>query len=100
MFSIYPLCLQKQSRVACALSGGHYKRAEASGDRIITQNDCLILQKRPKYNGETIEEYNMDAMNQQQQTVREAKRLAANREELVERIAQAVREDRTAQPLP
>jgi len=40
----------------------------------------------------------MEAMNQQQ-AEREAQRMQANREELVERIARAVPEDGTAQPL-
>src|SRR5437588_12065746 len=41
----------------------------------------------------------MDVMNHQQ-AEREAQRIQANREELVERIARALRADGTAQPLP
>jgi|GEM_PF-5700288 hypothetical protein len=41
----------------------------------------------------------MDVMHHQQ-AEREAQRLQANREELVERIARAVRADGTVQPLP
>jgi AraC-like DNA-binding protein len=47
---------------------------------------------------ETREEIPMDVMNHQQ-AEREAVLLQANREELVERIARAMREDGTAQPL-
>src|SRR5256714_11937933 len=49
--------------------------------------------------GETREEVPMDAMNHQQ-AEREAELMQANREELVERIARAMREDGIAQPLP
>jgi AraC-like DNA-binding protein len=49
--------------------------------------------------GETREEVLMDVMNHQQ-AEREAEWMQANREELVERIARAMREDGTAQPLP
>src|SRR6266702_174576 len=49
--------------------------------------------------GETREEVAMDIMNPQP-AEREAERMQANREELVERIARAMREDGTAQPLP
>src|SRR2546427_7013929 len=49
--------------------------------------------------GETREEVPMDIMNPQP-AEREAERMQANREELVERIARAMREDGTAQPLP
>src|SRR5438067_2820327 len=48
--------------------------------------------------GETREEVAMDVMNHQQ-AEREAELMQANREELVERIAWAIREDGTAQPL-
>src|SRR5438876_5362265 len=41
----------------------------------------------------------MDVMNHQQ-AEREAQRVQANREELVERIARALRQDGSAQPLP
>src|SRR5947209_2253507 len=49
--------------------------------------------------GEIREEVPMDAMNHQQ-AEREAELMQANREELVERIARAMREDGIAQPLP
>src|SRR5438105_15276757 len=48
--------------------------------------------------GETREEVAMDVMNHQQ-AEREAQQGQANREELVERIARAMREDGTVQPL-
>src|SRR5438552_5296165 len=48
--------------------------------------------------GETREEVAMDFMNHQQ-AEREAELMQANREELVERIARAIREDGPAQPL-
>src|SRR6266849_10874149 len=48
--------------------------------------------------GETREEVPMDVMNHQQ-AAREAHLMQANREELVERIARAMREDGPAQPL-
>jgi AraC-like DNA-binding protein len=48
--------------------------------------------------GETSEEVAMDMMNHQQ-AEHEAQRMQANREELVERIARAIRADGTAQPL-
>jgi hypothetical protein len=48
--------------------------------------------------GETREEVPMDVIDHQQ-AEREAQRVQANREELVERIARAIREDGTAQPL-
>jgi hypothetical protein len=50
-------------------------------------------------NGETSEEVNMDVMNHQQ-AEREAQRIQVNREGLVERVARAIRQDGTAQPLP
>jgi AraC-like DNA-binding protein len=48
--------------------------------------------------GETREEVPMDVIDHQQ-AEREAQRVQANREELVERIGRAIREDGTAQPL-
>jgi phage gp36-like protein len=48
--------------------------------------------------GETRKEVAMDVMNPQQ-AERETQRVHANREELVERIARAMREDGIAQPL-
>ena len=65
---------------------------------MIVENDCLILQIFKMSDGETREEAPMDVINHQQ-AEREAQRVQANREELVERIARAMREDGTAQPL-
>ena len=42
--------------VAPCLSGNHYRRAEASGGRITTQNNCRILQSFPMNKGEAKEE--------------------------------------------
>jgi AraC-like DNA-binding protein len=67
---------------------------------MIVENDCTILQNLPDERWRnTREEVPMNVMILQQ-TEREAKLLQANREELVERIAWAVREDGTTQPLP
>src|SRR5437764_9392442 len=44
------------SREACSLSGGNYRRAFAQDGRIISENDCLILQIFPMDDGETREE--------------------------------------------
>src|SRR5713101_4577444 len=76
----------------------YYRRAFAQGGRMIVENDCLILQIFQMSDGETREEVPMDVMNHQP-AEREAQRVQANREELVERIARAMREDGTAQPL-
>jgi AraC-like DNA-binding protein len=65
---------------------------------MIVENDCLILHIFQMSDGETREEVPMDVMIHQQ-AEREAQRVQANREELVERIARAMREDGTAQPL-
>jgi hypothetical protein len=65
---------------------------------MIVENDCLILQILQKDAGEIREEVPMDVMIHQQ-AEREAARVQANREELVERIARAMREDGTTQPL-
>ncbi len=65
---------------------------------MIVENDCLILHNFPMGDGEAREEVPMDVINHQQ-TEREAQRVQANREELVERIARAMRADGTAQPL-
>ena len=65
---------------------------------MIVENDCLILQIFQMSDGETREEVPMDVMNHQP-AEREAELMQANREELVERIARAMREDGTAQPL-
>jgi len=62
---------------------------------MIVENDCLILQIFQTGTGEGIP---MSIMILQQ-AEREAQRMQANREELVERIARAVREDGTVQPL-
>jgi AraC-like DNA-binding protein len=65
---------------------------------MIVENDCLILQIFQMGDGETSKEVPMDVMIHQQ-AEREAQRVQTNREELVERIARAMREDGTAQPL-
>ena len=66
---------------------------------MIVENDCLILQIFQMSDGETREEVPMDVMNHQQ-AEREAQRMHANREELVERIGRTMRQDGSAQPLP
>ncbi|HEX6557047.1 MAG TPA: AraC family transcriptional regulator, partial [Ktedonobacteraceae bacterium] len=66
---------------------------------MIVANDCLILRIFEMSDGETREEVAMESMNHQQ-AEREAQRMHANREELAERIARAMRADGTAQPLP
>ncbi len=66
---------------------------------MIVENDCLILQIFQMDGGETSEEVPMYVIDHQQ-AEREAQRVQANREELVERIARAMCEDGTAQPLP
>src|SRR5712691_4839998 len=76
----------------------YYRHASAQGGRIIIANDCLILRIFQMSDGETREEVLMDVMNHQQ-AEREAEWMQANREELVERIARAIRQDGTAQPL-
>ncbi len=65
---------------------------------MIVANACLILRIFQMSDGETREEVPMDVMNHQQ-AEREAQRVQANREELVERIARAIRADGTTQPL-
>ena len=65
---------------------------------MIVENDCTILQSF-KMGAETREEALMDVINNQQ-AEHEAQRMQVNREELVERIARAIREDGTVQPLP
>jgi len=65
---------------------------------MIVENDCLILHIFQMSDGETREEVPMNVMILQQ-AEREAEWMQANREELVERIARAMREDGTAQPL-
>jgi len=59
----------------------------------------MILRIFPMSDGETGGEVLMDVMNHRQ-TTREAEWMLANRKELVERIAQVMRQDGTAQPLP
>src|SRR5713226_5637025 len=76
----------------------YYRHPGAQGGRMIVENDCLILQIFQMSDGETREEVPMDVMNHQP-AEREAQRVQANREELVERIARALRADGTAQPL-
>src|SRR5437879_1665298 len=65
---------------------------------MIVANDCLILRIFQMGDGAIREEVPTDVMNHQQ-AEREAQRVQANREELVERIARAMREDGTDQPL-
>jgi len=65
---------------------------------MIVENACLILHIFQMGDGETREEVPMNVMILQQ-AEHEAERVQAHREELVERIAGAVREDGTVQPL-
>ncbi len=65
---------------------------------MIVENDCLILHIFQMSDGETREEVPMNVMILQQ-AEREAERVQAHREELVERIGRAMREDGTVQPL-
>jgi hypothetical protein len=76
----------------------YYRHSGAQDGRIISANDCLILHIFQMDDGETREEVPMDVMNHQP-AEREAELMQANREELVERIARAMREDGTAQPI-
>src|SRR5947209_12337500 len=76
----------------------YYRRHGAQDGRMIVENDCLILHIFEMSDGETRKEVLMDVINHQQ-AEREAELIQANREELVERIARAIREDGTAQPL-
>src|SRR5256886_13808484 len=66
---------------------------------MIVENDCLILHIFPMDDGETREEVPMDVMIHKP-AEREAQLMQANREELVERIARAMREDGTTQLFP
>src|SRR6266702_5089946 len=91
-------CAMTVVAVAPCLSSDHYKRAEASGDTIITENDCRILQSCQMDDGATREEVAMDVIDQRR-SEREAVLLQANREELVERIGRTMRQDGTAQLL-
>src|SRR6266699_3927364 len=65
---------------------------------MIVANDCLILRIFQMGDGAIREEVLMDVMNHQQ-AAREAVLLQASREELVERIGRAMRQDGSAQPL-
>lgn len=65
---------------------------------MIVANDCLILHIFHLEDGETREEVPMNVMNHQQ-AEHETQRVQANREELVERIGRAIREDGTVQLL-
>ena len=65
---------------------------------MIVENDCLILQIFQMSDRETREEVPMNVMIHQQ-AEREAELMQANREELVERIGRALREDGTVQLL-
>src|SRR5712691_10697342 len=96
IFSIPPLCLQKQRRMFSVWR--YYRHPGAQGGRMIVENHCLLLQIFEMSDGETREEVPMNVMIHQQ-AEREAERVQANREELVERIGRAMREDGTVQPL-
>src|SRR5260221_403979 len=71
---------------------------------MIIENDCMILQIFKIGDGETGEEVLMEVMTldvmTHRQEEREPQRVQANHEELVERIARAVHDDGTVQPLP
>ena len=66
---------------------------------MIVENACLILQIFQMSDRETREEVPMNVMIHKP-AEREAQLMQANREELVERIGRAMREDGTTQPLP
>jgi AraC-like DNA-binding protein len=65
---------------------------------MIVANDCMILHIFQMSDGETGEEVPMDVIDRQP-AEREAELMQANREELVERIGRAMREDGAAQLL-
>src|SRR5215217_9731427 len=65
---------------------------------MIVENVCTILQNIEREDARTSEEAAMDLMNHPQ-SEREANRVQASRDELVERIARAIREDGTVEPL-
>src|SRR2546430_15397571 len=65
---------------------------------MIVENACLILQIFQMSDRETREEVPMNVMIHQREE-REAQRVQAEREELVERIGRAIREDGTVQLL-
>jgi AraC-like DNA-binding protein len=81
-----------------SLSGIHYRYYEVQGDRIIVDKNCIILQNFRMGTREINGEISMDGINHQQ-AEREAQRMQVNREELVERISRAIREDGVSQPL-
>jgi hypothetical protein len=58
MFSIPPSCLQKQKGMFSVWS--YYRHSGAQDDRMIVENDCLILQIFQMSDGETREEVAMD----------------------------------------
>src|SRR5437763_3131717 len=91
-----PPCLHKQRGMFSVWR--YYRHPGAQGGRMIVENDCLILQIFQIGDGETREEVAMNVMIHKP-AEREAQRVQANREELVERIGRAMREDGTAQPL-
>lgn len=73
---------------------------------MFVEDDCLILQIPVMSSGEAGGESTMGVMTvdvmrppQAERADREAQRMHANREELVERIARAIRDDGVAQPL-
>jgi hypothetical protein len=69
---------------------------------MIVENDCLILQTLQMEDSATIREALMAVLMSvmaSPQAEREAQRAQANREELVERIARAIRVDGTVEPL-
>ena len=68
------------------------------GGITILENRCTILQILEIGDARTSEEVTMDWMNHPQ-VEREARMAQVSREELVERIARAIREDGTVEPL-
>jgi hypothetical protein len=65
---------------------------------MIVQNRCLILYILGLGDAGAREEVPMDSANHWQ-SERERRRVQSGREELVERLARAIREDGTAEPL-
>lgn len=70
----------------------------AQGDIIIVENYCIILQIIEMSEVRTGKEMTMD-LNEKQQKKREAQLAQTNRDELVERIGRAIREDGRVEPL-
>jgi hypothetical protein len=66
---------------------------------MIVQNCCTILYIRASDAAGTTEEARMDSTNQWP-SEGEMQRMHASREELVERLTRAIRDDGTAEPLP